>query len=163
MMGYPGAGKTTTADAIHQLTGAVHLASDKVRLQINPKPSFNHAEHVELYKTLDKMTEQLLGEGKDVIYDANLNRYQHRLEKYDICNRLNAQPILVWVQTEKTLAKQRAVDEERAHLVPQNETASDMFDRIAAVIEPPRTDEQPILVDGTKVSPDYINSLLFKK
>lgn len=162
-MGYPGAGKTTAAQVIQQLTDAVHISSDKMRLEIAPKPVFSPAEHELLYRKLNQTTEELLTEGKDVVYDANLNRRQHRQEKYDICRRTGAEPVLLWVQTPKTLAKERAVNENRAHLVPQNETASEMFDRIADIIEPPTEDEKPIIIDGTKINQDYIRSLLFNK
>lgn len=60
MMGYPGAGKTTTAEVVEKLTGAVHLSSDKLRLQIAPQPTFSTQEHDELYAKLNQMTEDLL-------------------------------------------------------------------------------------------------------
>ena len=162
-MGYPGAGKTTAAQVLQQITDAVNLSSDKLRLEIAPKPVFSSAEHEQLYQKLNQATEELLTEGKDVVYDANLNRRQHRQEKYDICQRTGAEPVLLWVQTDKTLAKERAINENRAHLVPQNETAGDMFDRIAGIIEPPQADEHPIVIDGTKIDQAYIRSLLFNK
>lgn len=160
MVGYPGAGKTTVAGLISQLTGAVHLSSDQARIELFPKPKFSQTEHDKLYDYLDKKTEELLSQGKSVIYDANLNRYQHRHDKYEICKRTDATPVLVWVQTNKTLAKERAVHESRAHLVPGHETAHDMFDRIADIIEPPHSDEQPIIIDGTEVSSELIAGAL---
>ena len=162
-MGYPGAGKTTAAEVIQQITDAVHLSSDKMRLEVAPKPVFSSAEHDQLYTKLNQSTEELLTEDKDVIYDANLNRRQHRKEKYDIARRTGAEPVLVWVQTEKTLAKARALDEKRSHLVPRDETPDEMWERIATIIEPPQADEHPVIVDGTKISPDYIRSVLFNK
>lgn len=162
MMGYPGAGKTTAAEVIAQITGAVHLSSDKMRLEIAAEPTFTAQEHDDLYQKLNQTTEQLLKEGKSVVYDANLNRREHRQEKYDICQRTGAEPVLLWVQTEKTLAKERALDEKRSKLVPRHETASDMFDRIADIIEPPQADEHPVVLDGTKINAKYISSLLFK-
>lgn len=160
MMGYPGAGKTTASEVIHSLTGAVHLSSDTLRTKMFPHPKFNQPEHDALYAELDKQTEELLSQGQDVIYDANLNRLKHRNEKYDICNRTGAQPVLIWVQTSKQLAKQRAVDEGRLHLVPKNETLGDMFDRIANIIEEPTADENYIQIDGTKITPAYISQAL---
>ncbi|MEO5627293.1 MAG: ATP-binding protein [Candidatus Saccharimonadales bacterium] len=163
MMGYPGAGKTTAAKVIQQLTGAVHLSSDEMRVQINDAPNFTAAEHDQLYKQLNQTTEKLLREGHSVIYDANLNRQQHRQEKYDICKRTGATPVLLWVQTQKTLAKQRALDRQQSHLIPNNETAEQLFDRIANLIEEPDASEQATIIDGTKVSPEYLSSLLFNK
>jgi len=160
MFGYPGAGKSTTAKVIERLTGAVRLTSDEVRIEMFPQPTFSQSEHDALYKELDKRAEKLLSEGKDVIYDANLNRRQHRKDKYDICDRANATSKLLWLQTDKTLAKERAVHESREHLWPEAEKPDQMFDRIAGIIEEPGEDEPFIAVDGTKVSPDYIRERL---
>lgn len=56
------------------------------------------------------------------------------------------------MQTEKTIAKERALHGDRVQLVPQNETAEAMFDRIANIIEAPEAGEKPIIVDGTRNS-----------
>lgn len=156
LFGLPGAGKTTTAKLISELTGGVHLSSDALRLKLFAQPTFSQAEHDQLYQRLDQRAEQLLREGKSVIYDANLNRLQHRQEKYDICQKLGAQARLLWIQTPKPLAKKRAADPERHNLIPADQTAEQMFDRIAGLIEPPTTSEQPIILDGTKITAEYV-------
>ena len=160
MLGYPGAGKTTTAKVISELTGAEHISSDETRLKMFPHPSFSESEHSQLYHLLDKRTEEALRAGKDVIYDANLNRYRHRKEKYDICARTGVQPVLIWVQTPKELAKARATGPHRANLVPDNESPQEMFERISRVIEPPHPNEPYVTLDGTKITPDYVRQQL---
>jgi predicted kinase len=160
MFGYPGAGKTTIATVISELTGAVHLSSDKTRVELFPRPTFSQTEHDALYMTLDNLTEELLHQGKDVVYDANLNRYKHRKDKYDICQRAQATPVLIWVQTEKTLSKSRAMHEGREHLWPPGETPGAMFDRIADIIQEPGPGEPYIVIDGTNVSEEYIKTQL---
>src|SRR4051812_30668905 len=116
MLGYPGAGKTTTAAVLHELTGAVHLSSDEVRSERFPQPTFSEEEHEQLYKYLDEKTESLLEEGKDVIYDANLNRLEHRQDKYKIAQQAGAEAVLLWLQTPKDMAKERASHMSRQHL-----------------------------------------------
>lgn len=160
MFGYPGAGKTTAAEIIARQTGAVHLSSDKLRLKLFPDPTFSPEEHNALYKELDKQTEELLSQGRGVIYDANLNRRAHREEKYEICRRVGAKPLLVWIQTEKEIAKQRALHDSRSPLWPKHEHPSQMFDRIAGIIEVPDQDEPVVVLDGTKITQEYISSLL---
>lgn len=159
MLGYPGAGKTTTAKAIAELTGAEHISSDIIRTEMFTQPTFSQEEHDKLYAELDRRTEAALAEGKDVIYDANLNRLVHRQEKYDICKRTNAKSLLLWVKTPREIAKTRAVHDSRQHLWPKGEAPHDMFERIAKVIEEPDQHESFIEVDGTKVSPAYIAEL----
>lgn len=162
MFGYPGAGKTTTAKILSELTGAVHLSSDQLRLELFPNPSFSAEEHAELYRELDSRTEQLLSEGRDVIYDANLNRRQYRDEKYEICRRTGAIPKLIWVQTEKEIAKRRALHDSRSPLWPRHEHPSQMFDRIADIIEPPDESEPHLVIDGARISPDNIKTALIE-
>src|SRR5689334_4983914 len=96
MFGYPGAGKTTVANIINEVTGAVHLSSDEVRLELFPEPIYTQAEHDTVYATLDERAEAALREGKSVIYDANLNRFVHRMEKYTLCERAGARAVLFW-------------------------------------------------------------------
>jgi len=160
LLGFPGAGKTTAAEVIADLTGATHLSSDKARMDLFGKPSFSKAEHDELYRSLDKQTEELLAQGKSVIYDANLNRYKHRKEKYRICEHTGAKPILIWVQTPKDIARGRAVHTERLHLVPPSESPRQMFDRIAEIIEEPDEQEPYIALDGTKINPQAVSIAL---
>jgi len=160
MFGYPGAGKTTTAKLIGDLTGAMHLSSDEVRMELYPHPTYTQDEHDALYKALDERIEQLLNAGKSVIYDANLNRYQHRLEKYQMCERTHAKPVLIWVQTPKELSRERAVMRGHHHLVPKDETFESMFDRVTSSIEEPREDEPLYTISGNPLDKNAISELL---
>lgn len=160
LVGYPGAGKTTTAKILEQLTGATRLSSDEVRLQMFPQPTFSPQEHHQLYAELNRQTEDLLQAGKSVIYDANLNRLEHRQEKYGMCMQTGAKPVLLWIQAPREIAKERATHQDRAPLIPRNETAGEMFDRIADIIQRPSAEEDPILIDGTKITSEYIAQML---
>ncbi len=161
MLGYPGAGKTTTAEIIAQLTGAVHLASDKLRLSMFKNPTFSKAEHDELYSKINQMTEELLKSGKSVIYDANLNRYIHRQEKYDIAKNTGAAVLLVWIQADTNLAKRRATELSNGDPKrPYGNLDPATFDRLVDQIEPPRENEKHITLDGTKITSDYVSTQL---
>lgn len=160
MLGYPGAGKTHTAKLIEQITEATRLSSDEQRTEMFDKPDFSQEEHDKLYNYLDKKTEELLEAGKSVIYDANLNRKMHRQDKYKICEKTGAKPILVWVRTPKELAKERATHVERAHLWPKDETPHDMFDRIAGVIEKPTSEENPLEIIGQGLDAKKVEEFL---
>src|SRR3990167_2582594 len=144
MLGFPGAGKTTAAKIIAGLTGAVHLASYHIRLEMFPKPKFSEQEHQMLYDEIDRRTKELLMAGKSVVYDANLNRYVHRQEKYEICRRVGVSSVLVWIKIDKELARQRATAAERKHLVPPGEDSQAMFERIVGILEEPRPGEPTV-------------------
>jgi predicted kinase len=162
MFGYPGAGKTTTAKAIHELTGAERLSSDDIRIELFPHPTYSQEEHDTLYDVLNKKTETLLKAGKNVIYDANLNRYKHRLEKYELCERAGARPVLLWLQTPREVARNRAVMRGHHHLVPKDETFESMFDRVTSVIEEPREDEPAYKIEGANLDRSALAELLAK-
>jgi predicted kinase len=160
MLGYPGAGKTTVAKMVAEQTRAVHLSSDLLRFAIFGEPTFSQEEHDTLYRTLDYMTELLLSHNVSVIYDANLNRFSHRQEKYDICQKTGAEAVLLWLKTPRELSKERAIHEDRSHFAPQDETLDTMFERITGVFEPATEAEHPIIIDGTNVTPDSLREIL---
>lgn len=151
-MGLPGAGKTTTATLMAQHTNATHLSSDEIRLQLFPEPTLSQAEHDKLYDSLNARTYQLLLAGKSVIYDANLNRFMHRQEKYDLARKAGAKTVLIWVQTAKDVAKERRMQSINQQLIPAGEDPGDMFERVARIIEPPEETEEYIAIQGENVT-----------
>jgi predicted kinase len=163
MLGYPGAGKTTVSELVSKITGAVHLNSDQFRLHMFKEPlGISDTEHENMYKMLDHITEQTLKSGKSVIYDANLNRYEHRKEKYDICERAGAQVKLIWVKTDADEARKRATVEALEH--PEHRPFGNMdsktFERLISQLEPPGDDEPVIAIDGNQISEESIRKIL---
>lgn len=164
MMGYPGAGKTTTALTLEQLTGAEHLWADKIRKQMFGQPTHSMAENLELYQHINQQTDQLLAAGKSVIFDTNFNFYKDRQKLRAVATKNDAGTVLLWVQTPKDLAKRRATKEAENNLSRVfGNMSDDVFERLSGHLEEPHTNEHPVIVDGTKVSKDYVSSLLFKK
>lgn len=157
MVGYPGAGKTTTAETIQQLTGAEHLWADAERNQRFVHPTHSQAESQELYDYLNQLTDRLLAEGKSVIYDTNFNFHKDRQKLRRIAQSHDAQTVVVWVQVPKELAQNRATEAEIKHAsrVWGNMPLED-FERLSNHLQPPRADEHVIKIDGTKVTPEYI-------
>ena len=160
IMGLPGAGKTTLAKTIHSLTKAARLSSDDYRLIIFPEPTFSQSEHDNLYALLDHSAEHLLMAGHDVIYDANLNRYHHRKEKYALAKAHKADVMLWWVHTPTELARERRINEQNHQLLPFGETSERMFDRIASILEPPKSSENYVEIDGTHITKEEVKKIL---
>lgn len=161
MMGYPGAGKTTTAKAIHELTGAVHLWADKIRNERFTNPTHSHQENLTLYAHLNELAGELLATGQDVVFDTNFNFYKDRQHLRDIATQHNAQTRLLWIKTPKAIARERATHSRHAqrNTYPYK-MPSERFERISNEFEPPHADEQVIEIDGAKITHAYIREKL---
>lgn len=151
LMGLPGAGKSTLAKHLQHITKAARLSSDEFRLALFPNPCFSQVEHDTLYAVLDGAVETLLKRDQDVIYDANLNRRIHRDEKYDLARKYSAKAILWYVTTPDDLARMRRLAEQNPLLIPDGETPENLFDRVASVLEQPKSDEVVVCIDGTTI------------
>lgn len=157
MVGYPGSGKTTTSRIIHELTGAEHLWADQERGKMFTEPTHSKHESRVLYDTLNARVDKLLGEGKSVIFDTNFNFYKDRQLMREIAVRHGAEARLVWVKTDVNLARERATHIQ--HSYQNGYTVSmpiDQFDRMAGNLQPPENDEHPTIMDGTKITREYV-------
>lgn len=156
-LGLPGAGKTTAAKCIRQLTGAVHLWADHERRLLFGTPTYAHEENVRLYDRLNKEAGALLGEGKSVVYDTNFGLHKDRELMRRIAARHHADVVLVWVVTPAPVARERATDgaHDTANRVLGNMPAS-RFEHIQNAFEPPAADESYVQLDGTRITCEYV-------
>lgn len=160
MLGYPGAGKTSTAKIIHELTGAEHLWADLVRRDMFGRPKYSHTENIQLYEHMNNLAEKLLNEGIDVIFDTNFNFYKDRLRLRQIAEKSGAKTIVIWVTTPKDTARRRATDGGGHHTRVLGDMPVEEFERMSGHLEPPRSNETVIKIDGTKISADTVRKLL---
>jgi predicted kinase len=161
MLGYPGSGKTTTAKIIHDLTGAVHLWADHIRRERFGTPAYTHKENLDLYNHMNELTGELLAAGNSVVFDTNFNFYKDREHLRDIAEAHNAETKLIWVNTPRHIARERATNGAHIHKTRVLGDMSDTdFERMSGNLEEPRSDEPYIAVEGTKVTREYIAKLL---
>ncbi len=150
-VGYPGAGKTSVARLIHETTGAEHLWADEKRLKMFGQPTHSSEESKQLYASLNERADELLGQGKSVIFDTNFNFKKDRDHLRSIADRHHAETIIVWIVTPKELAKQRSVHDQNLRNGYEFLMTDEDFERIASHLEPPAEDEKIIKIDGTKI------------
>ncbi|MDB5181447.1 MAG: uncharacterized protein JWP13_210 [Candidatus Saccharibacteria bacterium] len=161
MVGYPGSGKTTTSRIIRDLTGAQHIWADHVRKAMFGTPTHSHEESRQLYDRLNKEADQLIAEGKSVVYDTNFNFYKDRQLMRDMAQRYDAEVKLVWVQTPKEVAFERAsIDTHKQATRVLGDMPKEEFDRMIHNLEPPAPEEEPIVLDGTQITPAYVANKL---
>jgi predicted kinase len=150
-IGYPGAGKTTLAKAIAQASGAVHLWADDERHKFFPEATHSHEESLKLYDILNHRAEQLLGEGKSVVFDTNFNFYHDHQTMRDIAARQNAEPVLIWLDVPVDVARDRAVCSDKIRNGYKISMSDEQFASITSKLEPPRENEKFIKIDSTKL------------
>lgn len=157
MVGYPGAGKTTTAQFIHELTGAEHLWADQERNKLFSNPTHDHQENIELYKVLNRRARELLHQGKSVIFDTNFNFYKDRKRLKLLAHEEGAQAVVVWVKTPLELARKRATAQsEGSHTRVWGNMPVHRFERISHNLEPPAEAEHPVILDGTELHKEAV-------
>lgn len=160
-IGYPGAGKTTVAKLIHESTDAVHLWADHERQDMFGTVTHSKLESDQLYTVLNGRTEQLLQEGKSVVFDTNFNYRKDRDHLRTIATRCNASTLVIWMQTPIELARYRALhgnhrDRNRYEHVMTEEQFNDLICRLEA----PGQDENFITIDGTDIDIEAVKRQL---
>lgn len=150
-VGAPGAGKTTAARLIQQLTGAVHLWADNERWKMFDRPSHSAEESRRLYDHLNQTTSQLLEAGKSVIFDTNFNHLADRDLLRQIARDHKSEVVLIWLTTPDQVAHERAVHSDTTRNGYTVNMTHEMYENIVSKLEPPTEDENPIKIDGTKL------------
>jgi predicted kinase len=152
MLGYPGAGKTTASRILHGLTGAEHLWADHERKKTFVHPTHSHSENLKLYEQLNQVTDDLLAEGKSVIFDTNFNFYKDREKLRQIGAKHGAHTVIVWVTAPKDIARERATkDANKQTTRVLGDMPVEHFERISRNLQEPRPDEDFIHLDGTRI------------
>jgi predicted kinase len=160
MVGYPGAGKTTVAQWIAKGTGAAHLWADVERHQMFNQPSHSQTESRELYDKLNRQVEQLLANGRSVIFDTSFNYYRDRQLLRDIAERHQAETIVIWLATPLETAQARAVHANVVRNGYDFAMTAKQFGVIADKLEAPHENEKVIKIDGTKLDAETVMRLL---
>jgi predicted kinase len=156
-VGYPGAGKTTVARLLRQATGAVHIWADHERQLQFGQPNLDQAQISEFYDRLNSQTEQLLAEGKSVIFDTNFNYRKDRDCLREIATKHGAKTVVIWLNTPVEIARIRAVEKSHGEntRVWGNMTPAD-FERLSDRLEAPTPDENPVEINGAQIDEQQV-------
>lgn len=161
MIGYPGAGKTTIAQHISALTGAVHIWTDKERQDM-----FGGQEHTpeassQLYTQLNHQAGRLLAEGNSVVFDTNFRFRKDRDQLRRIAEDAHANVVIIWVTTDRETAHTRAtkLSENAPNRFFGNISDAD-FARVTDHLDKPTPDEHALKIEGSNVTEDTVRKLL---
>lgn len=150
-IGAPGAGKTTVAQRIAELTGAKHIWADAERHRLFPNPTHAPEESAELYDKLNAATDYLLRQGRSVVFDTNFNYLADRQKLRDIASSNKAKTVVIWLTTPLETARKRALHSEVLRNGYDYHMSAQQFDDIVQKLEPPTKDEKIIKIDGSEL------------
>ncbi len=160
-VGYPGAGKTTTALLIKDSTNARHIWVDLERKARFGGQDFTESDTEELYRELDVEIETYLQRREDVVFDTNINLKKDRDFLRNLAKKNDAETVLIWLTTDKNISKQRAYrDFNQDNLRVLGAMDDSTFDKIAGKFQKPDDNEKPIKIDGNRHTKEEILKLL---
>jgi predicted kinase len=160
-MGYPGAGKTTIARIIREATDGVHLWADFERHVMFDEVQHTPEESRILYDHLNRVADELLEQGKCVIYDTNFNFRKDRDRMRQIAAKHGADVVVVWVTTPRDVAQHRATQEsENQDTRIWGNMAQPDFNRLSDNLQAPDEDEHAVQLDGAHVDEAAIKAAL---
>ncbi len=157
-IGFPGSGKTYFATRLGEKLKALVLNSDAMRLSMfgsherieqirsTDKPRL----HDDVFGAMDYAAKQALLAGHSVVYDAQQAKRENRLNIERIASEGGALPLLVWIQTDPDVAKQRGQKREARNdsHVYSAEKMDYLVDRFSTKTELPEPSENVIEISG---------------
>ncbi len=163
LMGYPGSGKSYTANNLASLLGMAHISSDKIREKLFPKPTYTPAEHRTVVQIMLLMAEQFLEIGESIVFDISLNRLGERRAMREMVKKRGATPFLLWLQIDRESAKARAQtkDKRRAEDKYTAKLSTTVFNSYVMAFQPPQNEDY-LVVSGKHTFASQKGSILRK-
>lgn len=78
VMGLPGSGKTTLASNLAACLPAIHLSSDRLRIELDQRGQYDRAAKLKVYAYMEERMTQALAQGDSVVCDATFSRKEDR-------------------------------------------------------------------------------------
>ena len=149
-MGYPGAGKTFFARQFAETYKIPHVSEERIRFELFEKPQFNDDEQDIITRILNYNLEQLMLTKVPIVCDGLFSRQKSRKALFDIAKRYGYRTLTVWVQTDASTVKHRAMRRDKRSLDNQYSFALDLadFERLCAQLQRPSEKEPSIVLSG---------------
>lgn len=131
ILGLPGTGKTTFARALAARTGARHLNTDMLRVELGLRGQYDETTKARVYDELLRLTRNALKQGTPVVLDGTFYRQAFRDRITDLAQETGA--VLKWIEL---TASPETVKERVSHKRPYSEADFAVYRKIREAFEP---------------------------
>lgn len=131
ILGLPGTGKTTFARALAARTGARHLNTDMLRVELGLRGQYEETTKARVYDELLRLTRNALKQGTPVVLDGTFYRQAFRDRITDLAQETGA--VLKWIEL---TASPETVKERVSHKRPYSEADFAVYRKIREAFEP---------------------------
>lgn len=149
LYGFPGSGKTFVARNLTDHIQMAHVNADRVRNELFANPRYDKQENAIVSHLMNYMTEEFLGAGMSVVYDANTLHSAQRRRLRELAAKHQAAFLLVWLQIDvegaytRTQGRDRRTSDDKYAQPLSRES----FNRRLATMQNPK-DEQYLVISG---------------
>ena len=157
IIGLPGTGKTTFAQALASAIDAQHINSDRIRKQLGKRGLYDTASKKAVYDDMLRRTTQYIKESKDTIVDSTLYKRSIREPFLQLAAHFKIPLRIIELKAaEKTIQERVRIDR------PYSEADFAVYQKIKAAYEPPLEDhlelwsDQMTLEEMVEVAKEYI-------
>lgn len=147
LYGYPGAGKTHLARELGASLGAAHVHGDRIRGELFEEPRYDQQENEIVKHLMLYMTEEFLGAGMSVIFDASIAKLADRRELRNIARKSKAEPLMIWLQIDSDSALARLSHRDRRKLDDKYATphTRESFQTVIQGMQNPKNEEYMVI------------------
>lgn len=142
MVGIPGSGKSFFADHFAETFNAPIISFDQLRDELFDQPTFTNDEYSIIERVADHQLGELFKTEQTIIYDGSGQQRQERTKLTKRAQSAGYETLFIWVQTETTTAKKRAMKRTKGHF------SSAMFDDAFKRFSAPHETEHATVISG---------------
>jgi len=149
LYGFPGSGKSFVARNLAEHIQLAHVSADRIRSELFAEPRYDNQENAIVSHLMNYMSEEFLGAGLSVAYDANTLRASQRRRLRELAAKHRAAYLLVWLQIDvessyiRTQRRDRRTTDDK-YAEPQTRES---FNRQLSTMQNPK-DEQYLVISG---------------